>query len=58
LGLSPETCSRRDELVFQMCHGYNIPVQVSMGGGYSPEIKDIVNAHCQTFKIAIDLYNL
>jgi phage-related protein len=41
-----------------MCHKQNIPVQVSMGGGYSPEIKDIVNAHCQTFRIAIDIYNL
>lgn len=58
LNLSSSTCHRRDELVFQMCHKHNIPVQVSMGGGYSPEIKDIVNAHCQTFRIAIDIYNL
>lgn len=58
LNLSINACRRRDELVFQMCYKSGIPVQVSMGGGYSPEIKDIVNAHCQTFKIAIDLYNL
>ncbi|WP_293954674.1 MULTISPECIES: histone deacetylase [unclassified Sphingobacterium] len=58
LNLSISACRRRDELVFQMCYKNGIPVQVSMGGGYSPEIKDIVNAHCQTFKIAIDLYNL
>ena len=58
LNLSISTCRRRDELVFEICHKNRIPIQVSMGGGYSPEIKDIVNAHCQTFKIAIDLYNL
>jgi len=58
LNLSSSTCRRRDELVFHMCHKHHIPIQVSMGGGYSPEIKDIVNAHCQTFRIAIDLYNL
>ncbi|MDM1292834.1 histone deacetylase [Sphingobacterium sp. N143] len=58
LNLSPRTCGIRDELVFSTCRHYHVPVQVSMGGGYSPQIKDIVNAHCQTFKIAIDLYNL
>ena len=58
LNLSPATCARRDALVLGLCHQQHIPVQVSMGGGYSPQIKDIVNAHCQTFKIAIDLYNL
>jgi len=25
----------------------HIPVAVSMGGGYSPDIKDIVEAHCK-----------
>lgn len=58
LNLSPRTCGIRDELVFSTCRHYHVPIQVSMGGGYSPQIKDIVNAHCQTFKIAIDLYNL
>ncbi|MDR2273440.1 MAG: histone deacetylase [Sphingobacterium sp.] len=58
LKLSPATCGRRDELVLGICMQQHVPVQISMGGGYSPLIKDIVNAHCQTFKIAIDLYNL
>ncbi|MGO3807269.1 MAG: histone deacetylase, partial [Sphingobacterium sp.] len=35
-----------------------IPVQVSMGGGYSVKIKDIVNAHVATFKTAIDIFAL
>lgn len=56
LALSPQACKKRDELVFKKCISQNVPVQVSMGGGYSPNIKDIVDAHCNTFKVANDLY--
>ena len=56
LALSKEACKARDRFVFEQCIDNNIPVQVSMGGGYSPLIKDIVEAHCNTFKTAADLY--
>ncbi|SCW47258.1 histone deacetylase [Mucilaginibacter sp. NFR10] len=56
LALSKEGCKARDQFVFEQCIKQNVPVQVSMGGGYSPQIKDIVEAHCNTFKAAIDLY--
>ncbi|WP_413668131.1 histone deacetylase [Mucilaginibacter sp. Mucisp86] len=56
LALSKEACKARDQFVFEQCIKRNIPVQVSMGGGYSPQIKDIVDAHCNTFKVAVDLY--
>jgi acetoin utilization deacetylase AcuC-like enzyme len=56
LALSPGGCKLRDEFVFKTAITNNIPVQVSMGGGYSPNIKDIVDAHCATFKVANDLY--
>jgi acetoin utilization deacetylase AcuC-like enzyme len=56
LSLSKEACRERDRFVFEQCINNNLPVQVSMGGGYSPQIKDIVDAHCNTFKAAIDLY--
>jgi acetoin utilization deacetylase AcuC-like enzyme len=55
LGLSKEGCKERDRMVFQFCKDHQLPVQVSMGGGYSPEIRDIVDAHCHTFKIGIDI---
>ncbi|MGO1244838.1 histone deacetylase [Sphingobacterium sp. JB170] len=58
LNLSERACSKRDELVFLKCRDHNIPVQVSMGGGYSVKIKDIVNAHVATFKTAIDIFAL
>lgn len=55
LALTKEGCAERDKIVFQFCKDHHLPVQVSMGGGYSPEIRDIVDAHCNTFKIGIDL---
>jgi len=56
LALSKAGCKARDLFVFEQCIKNKIPVQISMGGGYSPEIKDIVEAHCNTFRIAMDLY--
>lgn len=52
LNVSIDGCKNRDELVFECCYKYQIPVAVSMGGGYSPNIKDIINAHCNTYKAA------
>jgi acetoin utilization deacetylase AcuC-like enzyme len=56
LALTKEACKERDSLVLQQCKQAGIPVQVSMGGGYSPQIKDIVEAHCNTYRVANDLY--
>ncbi len=51
-------CSRRDEIVFAQCKKYGIPVAVAMGGGYSPDIRHIVEAHCNTYKSAKDVFGL
>ena len=56
LAVSKSACRLRDQMVFEHCKSRKIPVQVSMGGGYSPEIKDIVEAHCNTFRVAMELY--
>ncbi|HET6528259.1 MAG TPA: histone deacetylase [Balneolaceae bacterium] len=53
LNLSIEDCRQRDMLVFQFCKKWQLPVQVSMGGGYSANIKDIVQAHSNTYKAGI-----
>lgn len=55
LALTKAGCRERDRMVFQFCKDHQLPVQVSMGGGYSPEIRDIVDAHCNTYKVGIDL---
>ncbi|SHE83653.1 histone deacetylase family protein [Pedobacter caeni] len=56
LALSKEGCAARDRKVLQFCKDNGLPVQVSMGGGYSPNIRDIVDAHCNTFKIGLDIF--
>ena len=39
-----------------ICKNKEIPVQCSMGGGYSKNIKTIVNAHSNTFKVAKEIF--
>lgn len=56
LALSKAACRERDRMILQFCKDNDLPVQVSMGGGYSPNIKDIVDAHCNTFKVGIDIF--
>ena len=56
LSLSLEGCKKRDELVLENCHQLQIPVQCSMGGGYSTDIKKIVEAHANTFRLAQQMY--
>jgi acetoin utilization deacetylase AcuC-like enzyme len=56
LNLSLEGCKMRDEIVFNLAKTNKIPVACAMGGGYSPKISDIVDAHCQTFKVAQNIF--
>jgi acetoin utilization deacetylase AcuC-like enzyme len=56
LALTLEGCKHRDEKVFRWCHSHNIPVQCSMGGGYSPEIRIILEAHANTYRVAQNIF--
>ena len=56
LGLTIEGCKARDRFVLKQCKLNHIPVMCSMGGGYSPDINTIVNAHANTFRLAQELY--
>ncbi|WP_010227291.1 histone deacetylase family protein [Gillisia marina] len=58
LGCTIDGCKERDRYVLQTCHDLNIPVEVSMGGGYSPEIKMIIEAHANTFRLAQKIFFL
>lgn len=51
-------CRERDRLVFSWLKAAGIPCMVSMGGGYSPQVKTIVEAHCNTFKLAKEIWEL
>ncbi len=56
LNVSRRGCMYRDEIVFGECAKRCIPVAVTMGGGYSERIADIVDAHVNTFKVAKDVF--
>ncbi|WP_293787740.1 histone deacetylase [uncultured Pedobacter sp.] len=56
LALSRAACKERDKIVLQACKDKNLPLQISMGGGYSSDISDIVDAHCNTYRLAFDLF--
>lgn len=62
LGLTQEGCKKRDAYAFSAFakakskQHHRIPVQVSMGGGYSPEIKLIIEAHANTYHVARDIF--
>lgn len=56
LKVSRAGCAARDRFVLETCKNQNIPVMVSMGGGYSPKITDILEAHANTFRLAQFLF--
>ena len=56
LALTRAGCRERDALVLSLCHRHGLPVVVCMGGGYSPHIKDIIEAHANTFRVAAEIW--
>tara|TARA_B100000674_G_scaffold421590_1_gene373315 strand:- start:3069 stop:3908 length:840 start_codon:yes stop_codon:yes gene_type:complete len=56
LGLSIDGCKERDKFILELCNKNSIPVQVSMGGGYSELLKNIIEAHSNTFRLAQEIY--
>ncbi len=58
LKLTMAGCRQRDEMVFITLQQQQIPCVVAMGGGYSADVKIITEAHCNTFRVAKDVYDL
>ncbi len=56
LSLSREECLERDRFVFESAYRNSIPIMVAMGGGYSKNIDDIIEAHCNTFRAGIQQF--
>ena len=56
LKVTIEGCRQRDAFVFETLHQHKIPVVVAMGGGYSPDVRTIVEAHCNTYRVAIRVF--
>ena len=56
LGMSIEGCKERDRFVLETCKTNKIPVSITMGGGYSPKLSDIIQAHANTYRLAQDIF--
>jgi acetoin utilization deacetylase AcuC-like enzyme len=56
LKLSIKGCRERDKIVLSACQRNKIPLAISMGGGYSPKIATIIEAHANTFRMAQELF--
>ena len=53
LNISSEGMRRRDEIVLQYALERNLPIALSMAGGYGKEIESTVQIHFQTIKTAL-----
>jgi len=58
LKVTIEGCMERDRIVFSLLRQAKVPCVVAMGGGYSPQVKIIVEAHCNTFRLAKEIFDL
>lgn len=56
LGMTLEGCKERDRFVLQTCKNHKLPIMCSMGGGYSPDIKIIIEAHANTFRLVQETF--
>lgn len=56
LGLTMEGCYERDQLVFRKTSALGLPIVAAMGGGYSKDIRVILEAHTNTYKAAVETY--
>ena len=56
LGVTQQGCLERDRMVFEFAKKLDVPVVCSMGGGYSKDIRHIVDAHVNTYRVASDCF--
>jgi len=56
LSITREGCKQRDRMVLKTAHDNKIPIVASMGGGYSPDFRDIIEAHANTYRLAQQIF--
>ena len=54
LDITKEGIAERDRIVFENCLRRNIPVAVTLGGGYAAKLEDTILIHAVTLKTAIE----
>ena len=52
LRLSLDGLERRDRMVFEKARAKNIPVAVTLAGGYARHVEHTIHIHCNTIRIA------
>jgi acetoin utilization deacetylase AcuC-like enzyme len=52
LKVTKQGLRQRDRLVMEECRRRGIPVAVTMAGGYAPDVRDIVDIHAATLRLA------
>ncbi len=56
LGMTIPGIKNRDKMVLEFGKKWNAPIMCCMGGGYSPQISKIVDAHTQVYRLAMELF--
>ena len=56
LALTLDGLRRRDEIVFRTCRERQIPVFVTLAGGYAQRLEDTVAIHCNMVKAAAEIF--
>lgn len=56
LALTLEGLRDRDRMVLDACRSRGIPVAITFAGGYAHDLRDTVEAHCNTIRTAADLF--
>ena len=58
LALTVEGLHERDRLVFSACHAANVPVVLTLAGGYARRIEETVSIHRRTFEAAREVFSM
>ena len=56
LSLTIEGLKRRDEFVFRVARARDIPVMVTLAGGYAVRLEDTITIHCNTVVAAKEVF--
>jgi acetoin utilization deacetylase AcuC-like enzyme len=56
LSLTIDGLKKRDELVFRVAKARDIPVMVTLAGGYARNVEDTVTIHCNTVIAATEVF--
>ena len=56
MAMTQNGVKERDKLVLEQAYKHSIPITAVMGGGYSSQIREIIDAHCHVYRQAADIY--